>query len=167
MRAFTIATLLLAAVTMGLSLAHALELPGKLRLDEGAYRTVQEIYYPGFTFGGLVGEAGGLIALAVLLVLTPYGSGRFWWTLAALAFLAAAHATYWLVTHPVNNFWATEVAVSPLGSSFFSFLSSRQSGDWRRLRDVWEFSHVVRAALATLSLASLATAATLYERTPG
>jgi hypothetical protein len=167
MRAFTIATLLLAAVTMGLSFAHALELPGKLRLDEAQYKTVQEIYYPGFTLGGLIGELGGLIALAVLLYLTPYGGPRFWWTLAALGFLAATHAIYWLVTHPVNNFWAKDVAVSPLGSSFFSFLSSRQSGDWRRPRDVWEFSHVVRAALATLSLASLTTAATLYERTPG
>ncbi len=165
MRAFTVVTLLLVAATMGLALAHALELPGKLRLDEGAYRTVQEIYYPGFTFGGLVGELGGLIALVVLLFLTPYASGRFWWTLAALGFLAAAHATYWLVTHPVNNFWVKDLAVSPLGSSFFSFLSGQQSGEWRHLRNIWEFSHVARAVLAMLSLGSIAAAATLYEQT--
>ena len=52
-------SLLLVAVTMGLSLAHALEFPGKLRLDEPTYRAVQAIYYPGFTIGGLVGEFGG------------------------------------------------------------------------------------------------------------
>ena len=163
MRTFTIITLLLVAVTMGLALAHALEMPGKLRLDEDAYRMVQEIYYPGFTFGGLVGEVGGLIALVILLFLTPYGTSRFWWTLSALVFLAATHAAYWLVTHPVNNFWVKDIAHSTLGSSFFSFLSAQPSGDWRRLRDIWEFSHVARAALATLSLASIAIAATFHE----
>lgn len=107
MRALTIATLLLVAVSMALSLAHALELPGKLRLKEATYRSVQAIYYPGFTIGGFA-EIGGIIALAVLLYLTPYPSARFWWTLAALVSLLAEHATYWLVTHPVNNFWVQE-----------------------------------------------------------
>jgi hypothetical protein len=41
--ALSILGLLLVAVTMGLSLAHALEFPGKLRLDEASYRTVQAI----------------------------------------------------------------------------------------------------------------------------
>src|SRR5689334_15592352 len=102
MRALTILSLLLVAVVCDLALAHALELPGKLRLDEAAYKTVQPIYYPGFMLGGLVGEVGGLIALAVLLYLTPYGTSRFWWIAAALLLLASVHGTYWLVTHPVN-----------------------------------------------------------------
>jgi hypothetical protein len=36
---------MLAAVTMALSLAHALELPGKLRLGKEQYLAVQPIYY--------------------------------------------------------------------------------------------------------------------------
>jgi hypothetical protein len=48
---------------MGLSLAHALEFPGKKRLDEKQYKAVQTIYYPGFTIGGMVGEFGGLTGL--------------------------------------------------------------------------------------------------------
>lgn len=79
MRAFMIVTLLLVAIAMALSLAHALELPGKLRLKEATYKSVQEIYYPGFTIGGFA-EIGGIIALAILLYLTPYPGGRFWWT---------------------------------------------------------------------------------------
>jgi hypothetical protein len=67
MAILSVLALLLLAVTMGLSLAHALEFPGKLRLDEPTYRAVQAIYYPGFTIGGLVGEFGGLLALIVLL----------------------------------------------------------------------------------------------------
>ncbi|TJW72478.1 MAG: hypothetical protein E5X43_31250, partial [Mesorhizobium sp.] len=83
MRAFMIVTLLLVAITMALSLAHALELPGKLRLNEATYKSVQTIYYPGFTIGGFA-EIGGIVALAILLYLTPYPGARFWWTLAAL-----------------------------------------------------------------------------------
>ena len=49
-------TVLLVAVAMGLALAHALELPGKLRFSREAYLQVQPIYYPGFTIGGAVGE---------------------------------------------------------------------------------------------------------------
>lgn len=72
MHVLAILSLLLVAITMGLSLAHALELPGKLRLDEAAYKKVQEIYYPGFTIGGIA-EPAGIVALAALLYLTPYG----------------------------------------------------------------------------------------------
>jgi hypothetical protein len=38
---------------MALSLAHALEVPGKLRLNKEQYLAVQTIYYPGFTLGGI------------------------------------------------------------------------------------------------------------------
>ena len=101
----SVTALLLAAVTMGLSLAHALEFPGKLRLDEPTYRTVQAIYYPGFTIGGLVGEFGGMVALVALLILTPTNAERFWWIAAALGLLVVGHAVYWVVTHPVNRAW--------------------------------------------------------------
>ena len=106
--ALSILALLLVAVTMGLSLAHALEFPGKLRLDEPTYRAVQAIYYPGFTIGGFVGEFGSMLVLAALLYLTPTNSERFWWIAAALGLLIAGHATYWIVTHPVNSAWLQE-----------------------------------------------------------
>lgn len=99
-----LATLLI-AVVMGLSLAHALEFPGKLRLDREAYMATQTIYYPGFTIGGMVGEAGGLLAVLLALIITPVASERFSWLVAAFALLVLTHATYWLVTHPVNAFW--------------------------------------------------------------
>ncbi|WP_292405744.1 DUF1772 domain-containing protein [Mesorhizobium sp.] len=161
MRAFMIVTLLLVAITMALSLAHALELPGKLRLKEAAYKSVQTIYYPGFTIGGFA-EIGGIVALAILLYLTPYPGARFWWTLAALVFLVAEHAVYWLVTHPVNNFWVQDVAVSKPAATFFSMLRRKRSGDWTDLRDIWEASHIARAGLAMLSLISIAVAATFF-----
>lgn len=151
----TVIAVLLVAVTMGLALAHALEFPGKLRLDEPTYRAVQAIYYPGFTIGGLVGEFGALLVLPVLLYLTPVGSERFWWVAAAFGLLAAAHLTYWFVTHPVNNVWLKDLSVSGPGAIFFSAFAG-EDADWRRLRDLWEYSHVARAGLAMASLTALA-----------
>jgi hypothetical protein len=159
-KAVSILALLLVAVTMGLALAHALELPGKLRLNKDTYVAVQAIYYPGFTIGGLIGELGGLIVLLALLFLTPYGTQRFWWTTAAFAFLVSAHAVYWLVTHPVNNFWVKDIDIAGPGATFFSFLSGK-GGEWTQMRNVWEYSHVARACLAMASLVSMAIALTL------
>jgi hypothetical protein len=97
-------SILLAAVGMALSLAHALELPGKPRLPEDTYRAVQTICYPGFTIGGAVGELGAILASLVLLLMTPAGTS-FWLALATLLGLLLMRGLYWLLTHPVNRVW--------------------------------------------------------------
>ncbi|TQI74739.1 hypothetical protein FHT98_2502 [Bosea sp. AK1] len=155
--ALSILGLLLVAVTMGLSLAHALEFPGKLRLDETTYRAVQAIYFPGFTIGGLVGEVGGMVVLAILLFFTPTGTERFWWTTGALGLLIAVHATYWLVTHSVNSAWLKDSELGGTSQLIFGLFSSPDS-DWRHMRNVWEWSHVLRACFATLGLLSMSVA---------
>lgn len=70
-----VVTLVLAAVGLSLTLAHALGLPGKKRLGKEACVTVQSIYYPGFTIGGLFGEFGAIVATMILLVATPSETG--------------------------------------------------------------------------------------------
>jgi hypothetical protein len=131
-----------------------LEFPGKLRLDEQAYRTVQVIYYPGFTIGGFVGEVGGMLVLTFLLFLMPAGTERFSSTAGALGLLIAAHATYWILTHPVNRAWLRDTKLGGAGRFFFGLISSPDS-DWSHMRNVWEWSHVARACLHTLSFLSL------------
>jgi hypothetical protein len=161
---FEILCLLLVAVAMALSLAHALEWPGKMRLAEGEYLAVQPIYYPGFTFAGGA-EPLGILALAVLLFLTPSGAA-FWLVAGALAALAAAHGAYWLLTHPVNSFWLKNTKDTKLGgagSAFFKFDPLRRGGestpaDWRAMRDRWERSHAVRAVLTLASFLLLSAA---------
>ena len=112
------------------------------------------------TVGGAA-EPLGILALVVLLSLTPTASARFWWTLAAALFLVAAHLVYWLVTHPVNNFWSKDVDMSGPGAMFFGlFAPAAGAADWSKLRDIWEYSHVVRAVFAMLSLISLTMALT-------
>jgi hypothetical protein len=157
--ALQIAAILCVAVAMALSLAHALEWPGKLRLSKQEYLCVQPIYYPGFTFGGIA-EPLGLVLLILLLVLTPAQSTAFWLTAAALAALAAMHASYWLLTHPVNNFWLKDFKLKGFGAAFFGLgtQQDKDKADWTTLRDRWELSHVVRAVLGVASLIFLAAA---------
>jgi hypothetical protein len=155
-----VVTLVVVAIAMALVLAHALELPGKLRLSKDEYLAVQPIYYPGFTIGGAA-EPIGLLLLLALTLLTPRGAS-FWLTAGAFAALAAMHATYWLLTHPVNNFWLKDVRLAGAGRGFFAFDPLPRSGDasddWTVLRNRWEFSHLVRTALGLTSLILLAAA---------
>ena len=157
----------LVAVAMALPLAHALELPGKMRLDKPTYLAVQAIYYPGFTIGGL-GEGCGMPALLILLLLTPTESPAFWWTGVAFIALLTMHLAYWIFTHPVNKFWLKDQKLEGLGGGFFRFDPLKRSAtgdssenDWTRARDRWEYSHVVRAVLAAISFVSLVIAVAL------
>lgn len=149
--------LLLATVAMSLSLAHALELPGKLRLDRETYLAVQQIYYPGFTIGGIA-EPLGALAILALLFLYPLPGARFWWAVLALAAIVAMHLVFWFVTQPVNATWTQDVPLGRLGGLFFSVFPIEMRGDWTRLRDIWEYSHVARAVLAMIGFLALARA---------
>lgn len=155
-------TVILVAVAMALALAHALEMPGKMRLPEDTYLAMQPIYYPGFTIGGIA-EPIGLLMTFLVLLLTPTGSTAFWLTLSAFLALAAMHAAYWLLTHPVNNFWLKDFKLKGFGAGFFAFGPLERAGasstpDWTALRDRWEYSHVIRAGLGLLSLTLLVAA---------
>jgi hypothetical protein len=165
-RLLQILTILLVSIGMALSLAHALELPGKLRLSKEEYLTVQPIYYPGFTVGGIFGEGGAIVATLALLILTPFDTSAFWLTLIALLALLVMHAIYWMLTHPVNDFWLKDERLHAIGAAFFTIGASSRPcrsipQDWIKLRDQWEYSHIARAAAAMLSLIALVTAATI------
>ena len=160
--ALTVIVVLLVAIAMALALAHALEWPGKMRLTQEQYLAVQPIYYPGFTFGGIA-EPIGILALLILVVLTPTDTTAFWLMVYALVALVAMHAAYWLMTHPVNNFWLKDVPLKGAGAGFFASDPLRQGtasgqSEWKTLRDRWEFSHVVRAVLGLISLTLLVAA---------
>jgi hypothetical protein len=155
---FQVVTVFLVAVAMSLALAHALELPGKMRLDKGNYLAVQGIYYPGFTYGGFA-EGLGMLATLVLLLQTPTGNPAFWWILTALIALLGMQAIYWIVTHPVNKYWLKDTQLEGFGGEFFSLdpmkrgAASEDGGEaWKALRDRWEYSHVFRAALGVIAL---------------
>jgi hypothetical protein len=146
-----ILTLVLLALALTASLAHALEAPGKMRLPEQDYRAVQPIYYPGFTLIGPA-EPLGVIALGFVAFFWSGPNTGFWLTVAAAIGLAAAHAIYWLVTHPVNKVWLEDTDLKGAGKGFFGFAQGSLNGDdWTALRDRWEYSHVVRAACVSFA----------------
>lgn len=156
-----IAAAFVAAVTMTQSLAHALEYPGKMRLERDQYYTVQTIYYPGFTIGGAA-EPLTILFLAASLVLQPAGSAIFWIDAAALAFAALTHALFWMVVQPVNRHWTRTVEMTGAAVRFFHTGGAARAEDWTKLRDRWEWGHIARSVTATaaflLTLIALASA---------
>jgi hypothetical protein len=140
---------LLTAVAMGLTLAHALELPGKLRLDREHYMAVQAIYYPGFTFGGAA-EPLAIIALAALFFTLPIGADGRWVISAALAAAVGTQILFWAVVQPVNRHWLQSMPLGATGKRFFNAdAPPPQADDWARLRDRWERGHLARMVTAT------------------
>jgi hypothetical protein len=161
---FEIATVMLVALTMALSVAHALEMPGKMRLNKAQYLTVQPIYYPGFTIGGGA-EMLGVFATLALALMTPRASPAFVPALIAFIAMLVTHLTYWIATHPVNNFWLRDTKLSAAGGSFFAFDFLTRGGntnaDWTALRDRWEYSHVARAIFSALALVAVVIAVSI------
>jgi hypothetical protein len=158
----------LVSIGWALALAHALELPGKRRLDKDSYIATQAIYYPGFTIGAAFGEPGAILATLALLIATGTGEAEFSLILAALVALLAMHAVYWILTHPVNKFWIHDQQMGGLGKGFFGVgrrgreLAKADPDEvWTTLRDRWEYSHVLRALLAGVALLCLIVAGAL------
>jgi Domain of unknown function (DUF1772) len=158
-----IMAILLTAVVMSLSLAHALELPGKLRLNREAYMTTQTIYYPGFTFGGIA-EPLAIIVVLLLLSTSPVGT-RFWLLLLSLVALAAVQIIFWFWVQPVNRIWLRDLELGQAGAAFFGTQRQAPGGNpkaegWQVLRDRWESGHVARAVFAIIGLLLLTVAVT-------
>lgn len=157
-----VVSILLVALVMAPALAHLLEFPGKSRLAKDAYLTVQPIYYPGFTIAGGIGEVGGLISVLAILLLTPQNMPAFWLRLVALVAMLGMQIVFWLFTQPVNKFWLQSTSLGGFGGAFFNVGSHHVRPDdpdgWKKIRDRWEYSHMVRAALGVVSFLLLVVA---------
>jgi len=168
MLSLQVLTVFLVALVMGLALAHALELPGKMRLGREQYFVTQAIYYPGFTIGGGIGEVLGIITTLVLVLLTPHHNPAFWWTVVAFIAVMATHVVFWVITQPVNRYWVSQLKLPNAAQHFFSVdAGNRQAKTlqerWEALRNRWEYSHVTRAILAGLGLIALTIAVAIYR----
>ncbi len=162
MVAIETAALLLVAVAMAASLAQALAAPGRRQLDPAAYRAVQTAALPGIALGSLA-EAAAVCAVLALLLVTPPHTPAFPWVAASMVALFGMNACYWLMARPAARLWW-----SPKASAATMSGGADRGGPWgrsgpdlRRLRDRWDRSHAVRAALALLSLGSLTAAVVL------
>lgn len=161
-----VVNIFLIATAMSMALAHALEFPGKLRLDRDTYLAVQRIYYPGFTVAGMA-EPLAVISTLILLLIMPNRGTAFWLVLVSFAGMLSMHAIFWLVTQPTNRYWLKNQPLSKAGNEFFSIKGGDQartetdateSSDWKIMRMRWEYSHIIRSVLSIISLVTLAVA---------
>lgn len=154
MRALQIVTAAFVGIAVITAVAHALELPGKLRLPRDTYFAVQQIYYPGFTVAGFA-EPAAVVAALILVFVTPYASRAFWLAVVTLVAMAAMQVVFWLVTQPANRHWLHDRELGSAAQRFFSLEHARIARDWRVLRVRWEYSHLARAVLSVIGLIAL------------
>jgi len=77
---------------------------------------------------------------------------------------------FWTITQPVNRRWSADVPLTGTARRFFSAgkkahgtIDVNQQDQWESLRDRWEYSHIVRAIFAAISLISITIAIALYR----
>ena len=103
------------------------------------------------------------------MFLTPRASVEFWLTVIAVIALIGMQGVYWIVTHPINRFWVQDVKLNRAGAEFFAFGTDRTQGDkkppldWTKLRNRWEYSHVLRAVLSAIAVLALARAVAVWR----
>jgi hypothetical protein len=139
-----------AALTMGLTFAHTLELPQKLGYDAATWTHIQQSLYLYF---GVVGGAVEVAAVIAAVVFAVRARGRPGGRLAAVgaACFVTALAWWFVVVNTANaeiGGWAVDAPPS----------------DWERWRAQWEFGHAAHFALTlagflTLLLATVQAAA--------
>lgn len=81
----------------------------------------------------------------------------------ALVALLVVQLVFWLMTQPVNKHWLQEVELTAPAKRFFATEGSGgaplpPTEELTALRNRWELSHAIRAALAMLSLILLTAA---------
>jgi hypothetical protein len=135
---------------MALALAHALELPGKMRLDRDHYLAVQTIYYPGFALAGAA-EPLAILSLAALLAFEPVDTSTFRLAAGALAAMATTQLLFWTVVQPVNRYWLQATRLTGSAERFFHAGAGAEMSDWTRMRDRWERGHLARAATSGIA----------------
>jgi|SRR5687768_9404546 hypothetical protein len=129
----------LTALALVPAMAHVMELPNKLPMTREAYLIVQRVYR-GWNMSAIV-VIGALIATLVLVVSVEGAA----FPPALIGFLAivATQVVFWVFTYPVNRLTRNW---------------TRVPDDWQALRDRWEISHAVSAALNFIAVVSVTVA---------
>ena len=127
LRTLRILAIVLAALAMGMHLAHALELAPKRRWDPALYIAVQSSLYMLFGIIGPVLEVGALLLVALLVrsVWDRRDARRL--PLVSACAIALALAVWGAFVLPANAHlaaWQASQAAPP---------------DWERWRDQWQF----------------------------
>ena len=142
-------TLILVALVMGTSFAHALEMPAKLQYAGRIYLTLQQTLYVAWgppNIGGIL-EPGAILAALILTWLVRRHRPAFFLMLAASFFL--------LLAFPVIFF----LFVEPANAIFRTVTAGTLPANWMAIRQQWEYGHAARFASHLLAFIALGLAA--------
>lgn len=146
MTTLRIITIALTAIVLIPGGAHLFELPGKIRLDQAAYFTVQGIYAGWALFGAPLIAA---ILANVALYLAERGQrptvAR--WALVSAVLITVSLGLFFAVVYPTNQETANWTI---------------QPENWEVLRSRWEYGHGINAVI--IFLAFLATSLAVVRR---
>lgn len=135
-------SLILAALAMGMHLAHALELPPKLQWDIELYLPVQTSLYKLFGSIGPVLEIGALIVISILAHRLRSRDRIFKLTALSAGMIVLALITWVLFVLPANgHITQWQVDVFP--------------PDWTRWRDQWQFGQAAIFILHLIGFSAL------------
>ena len=142
MRSLRFLTLMLAALSMSMTVSQLLQLPAKLAYPGPVWLLLQQTLYDNFRALGQPVELGALACALALTLLVRARRPALGWTVLASACLLGAQAAWWLAVVPVNATIAqyTPQALPP---------------DWTLLRVQWEYAHALRAVLQGSALGAL------------
>ena len=142
LKTLSFVSLLCAAVALGLTLTHDLEIAGKHSLNGAEWLHVQHTFYGGVAVVGGVAEVLGLISTCVLLMLLRGQQTAFILTLiAALSFLGM------LALFTFGN--------NPLNQQIATWTPETLPANWQQVRDAWDRFHVISSVLAALAFTVL------------
>ena len=137
-------TVLLTALSAGLSFAHLLELPPRIfyfDVQLWVATTTKGLYALFGTVGAFV-EVGSILTATVLTLLVRGRSPAFRPTLTGAVLVALAFALWLIFVAPVNAELAT-------------WTPTAYPADWSRYRDRWEYAHATNAVIKIAALSSL------------
>ena len=135
-------SLLCAALALGLTVTHDLEIPGKQMLSGADWLTVQQTFYGGFAIVGGVAEVLGLISTGMLLFLLRERQAAF-----ALTVVAALSFVGMLALFAFGN--------NPLNQQIMAWTPQTLPATWQQTRDAWDTFHAATSAFAALALTAL------------
>jgi hypothetical protein len=135
-------SLFCAALALGLTLTHDLEIPGKQQLSGPDWLVVQHTFYGGFAIVGGLAQIIGLISTGILLFLLRRRRAAFVLTLIAALSFAGMLALFAFGNNPLNQQIATWTPESlPV--------------NWHEIRDAWDRFHAASSAFAMLAFTTL------------
>ena len=147
-------TIILTALSAGLSFAHLLELPPRIFYFDAKLwvATTTRGLYALFGTVGAVTEIGSILTAVVLALFLRGRRTAFYLALAGAILLALAFVSWVAFVAPVN----AELAKWTVDSF---------PADWARYRDQWEYTHAANAVIKIVALSLLALS--VIVETPG